>query len=89
MSAESKSEGKGCSIGGIEMAILTLVFLALKLGPVPEMPWAVVLAPLWLPFAFSLIILALICVAGILFVLGAVGWMAWEGLSGIWKGGGK
>ena len=86
---KDEPESKGFTIGGTEMAVLTLVFVALKLGPVPEMPWAVVLFPLWFPFALSVFALILMAVFGILFALGAVAYLIWDGVAGLWKGGGK
>lgn len=57
----------GCfSIGGGFPGLLALVFITLKLAGTIEWPWYAVLAPLWIPPALSLAVLAVVVVAALI-----------------------
>lgn len=81
------------SFGSFEMAVITLVLIGLKLTVSPELPWAVALAPIWIPAALVVIILG---VPTIIMVLGLIACaifggavIAWEFIREIFKGGRK
>lgn len=81
------------SFGSFEMTLITLVLIGLKLTVSPELPWAVALAPVWIPAALVVIILG---VQAIIVVLGLIAcaifggaYIVWEFVSEIWKGGRK
>jgi hypothetical protein len=81
------------SFGAFETAIITLVLIGLKLTVSPDLPWPVVLAPLWIPAALLALILG---VPAIIMVLGLLACtifggacLIWEFVSEIWKGGRK
>ena len=50
------------SWGGLGMFLLFLLFLGLKLGGVIAWSWWWVTAPLWVPFALSLVIAILVAI---------------------------
>lgn len=78
------------SFGSFEMALITLVLIGVKFTAVPELPWSVVLAPIWIPAALIAIILgvpAIVMVLGMLacaIVGGAL--IVWEFVREIFKG---
>ena len=81
------------SFGTFEMTLITLVLIGLKLTMSPDLPWPVVLAPLWIPAAFVLVVLA---VPALVLVLGIAACavyggalIVWEFVTGIFKGGRK
>jgi len=90
---KDRTQSVGFSFGTFEMAIITLVLIGLKLTMSPDLPWAAALAPLWIPAALVLIILAVpIVILALTFLAcvlvgGAV--IVWEFITGIWKGGAK
>ena len=60
-------ENNNTSSGGISFCgLLTIVFIALKLTHVIDWSWVWVLAPLWIPVAF------IILVGVIVFILGCI-----------------
>lgn len=78
------------SFGPFEMTLITLVLIGLKFTVSPELPWAVALAPIWIPAALILIILGLpvvlMCLGLIAAaILGGV-CIAWDFVSELWKG---
>lgn len=79
------------SFGSFEMALITLVLVGVKFTVAPDLPWAAVLAPIWIPAALLLVLLgvpALVMILG-LTVCAAAGAaiIAWEYLRDLWKGG--
>lgn len=81
----------GFSFGSFEMALITLVLVGLKFTVAPDLPWAAVLAPIWIPAALLLVLLgvpALVMILG-LAVCAAAGAavITWEYLRDLWKGG--
>lgn len=62
---ESKSGGVGffSLLALLFIGLLALLFIGLKLGGVIDWSWWWVLAPLWWPFAFVLLNLAVLLVA--------------------------
>lgn len=90
---DRKQQSASFSFGTFEMTLITLVLIGLKFTASPELPWPVVLAPLWIPATFVLVVLA---VPAIVLVLGITACaifggalIVWEFVTGIWKGGAK
>jgi hypothetical protein len=81
------------SFGAFEMSIITLVLIGCKLTVAPDLPWPIVLAPIWLPLACILVIVGLPVVVMCLGLVAAVilGGLciAWDFISGLWKEGTK
>ena len=79
------------SFGSFEMAIITLVLVGLKFSVAPDLPWAVALAPIWIPAALVVVILgvpAIVLVLGLIacaFFGGAC--ILWDFIREIFKGG--
>lgn len=59
--AESSSNGGRITFFGL----LGILFIGLRLGGVIDWPWWAVLAPLWGPFAFVLIVFVILFIAGL------------------------
>jgi hypothetical protein len=81
------------SFGTFEMTLITLVLIGLKLTMSPDLPWPVVLAPLWIPAALVLVILAvpivIIALTFIACVIVGGACIVWDFVTGIWNGGAK
>ena len=90
---KDRRQSASFSFGSFEMAIITLVLIGLKFTVAPDLPWAVALAPIWIPAALVVIILgvpAIVMVLGMLACAvfgGAL--IAWEFVREIFKGGRK
>lgn len=56
--------------GGGFLTLLAILFIALKLTGVIEWAWMWVLAPLWIPFAISCVVILLVTLA---YVFGLMG----------------
>jgi hypothetical protein len=57
------TEVRSCGIGFC--GLLTVVFIALKLGGVISWSWWAVLAPLWIPWALAFLIVAIVLLAAV------------------------
>lgn len=81
------------SFGTFEMSIITLVLIGLKFSVAPDLPWAVVLGPIWIPAVLVLVVLAVpIVILALTFIACVVvggACIVWEFLREIWKGGRK
>ena len=81
----------GFSFGAFEMSVITLVLAGLKVSGAADLTWTIVLAPIWIPASCILIILGLPVVVMVLglvacVILGGI-CIAWDFISGLWKGG--
>lgn len=89
----SDKPSAGFHLGSFEMAIITLVLIGLKFTVAPDLPWAVALAPIWIPAALVVVVLAvpivIIALTFIACVIVGGACIVWEFVSGIWKGGPK
>jgi len=63
MSASNNSSGRGIGLGGL----LTVLFVGLKLGHVISWSWVWVLSPLWISFAFALVMFFIFAVLALVF----------------------
>ena len=90
---KDRQQSASFSFGAFEMTLITLVLIGLKFTVSPDLPWPVVLAPLWIPAALVLVILAMPAIVLVLGIAactifgGAL--IVWEFVTGIWKGGAK
>lgn len=55
-----KENNVNVNIGGLFSTLLLIAFIVLKLCHVIEWSWLWVLSPLWIPLAFTLIIIGII-----------------------------
>lgn len=81
------SDESSHTTGGISfLGALALLFIGLKLGHVIDWPWLWVLAPLWGPLAFVLLLLCLTAaVAVVVLVFGCVFYLLPEAIYGAWR----
>lgn len=59
---KNKDRNKNITINGLGSTLLLVAFVVLKLCHVIEWSWLWVLAPLWIPFAITVIIIAVIAI---------------------------
>lgn len=59
---KNKDRNKNITINGLGSTLLLVAFIVLKLCHVIEWPWIWVLAPLWIPFLLTVIIIAVIAI---------------------------
>lgn len=57
-----KNKNNSITINGLGSTLLLVAFIVLKLCHVIEWSWLWVLAPLWIPFAIAVIIIAVIAI---------------------------
>lgn len=57
-----KENNVNVNIGGLFSTLLLVAFIVLKLCHVIEWSWLWVLSPLWIPFAFTLIVIGIIAI---------------------------
>lgn len=63
------SDTKYVSTGPGFLTLLTILFIGLKLGHVVTWPWLWVLAPIWIPIAVTLGLIAIISIIALLVIL--------------------
>lgn len=59
---KNKDRNKNITINGLGSTLLLVAFIVLKLCHVIEWSWVWVLAPLWIPFLLTVIIIAVIAI---------------------------
>lgn len=59
---KNKDKNKNITINGLGSTLLLVAFVVLKLCHVIEWSWLWVLAPLWIPFVLTVIIVAVIAI---------------------------
>ena len=64
--SEDGKETLNVNIGGLFSTLLAVAFIVLKLCHVIEWSWLLVLAPLWIPLAFTLVIITIILIIKII-----------------------
>ena len=64
--SEDGKETLNVNIGGLFSTLLAVAFIVLKLCHVIEWSWLWVLAPLWIPLAFTLVIITIILIIKII-----------------------
>lgn len=57
-----ENKNKNITIQGLGSTLLLIAFIVLKLCHVIEWSWFWVLSPLWIPFALSIIIIAVVAI---------------------------
>ena len=57
-----ENKNKNITIQGLGSTLLLITFIVLKLCHVIEWSWFWVLSPLWIPFALSIIIIAVVAI---------------------------
>ncbi len=57
-----KEKNVNVNIGGLFSTLLLVAFIVLKLCHVIEWSWLWVLSPLWIPLAFTLIVIGIIAI---------------------------
>ena len=57
-----ENKNKNITIPGLGSTLLLIAFIVLKLCHVIEWSWLWVLSPLWIPFALSIIIIAVVAI---------------------------
>ena len=62
MSMKNKDKNKNITINGLGSTLLLVAFIVLKLCHVIEWTWIWVLAPLWIPFVLTVIIIAVVAI---------------------------
>jgi len=59
---KNKDKNKNITINGLGSTLLLVAFIVLKLCHVIEWSWIWVLAPLWIPFVLTVIIVAVVAI---------------------------